>query len=393
MVIAWLIANLHVAVFYVFFILLMPYFAEYFIVLLRNAHLGHKIRVHDIKDKIRRLSKKENKEEKIAKLQAKLEKTEERFERFIANQKKREEKPYKLKIEKRDSVKWLVLVAILCFAMGLLTPIGDEPYTHIFKLMEGNTTQSISEHQPLVLYQHQGTIIVLVMLLGLLMFTDTKITLKDGFMLAGLLVLTFMSRRQFSLLLIVGVMSFTRLITEFVNKYDKGGTEAFAKLMVNWKGIIITVVLVVICSYCLYKPKMQEEYTGSNIYPVGVADFILKEVEEGRIDLNTMKIYNDYNYGSYLLYRGIPVFIDSRADLYSPQFNEGCEIFSDYINISNINVYYEDKFNDYGITHAIVYKNSKLNLFFPKDENYKELYSDDNFILYERLKINTKSDE
>lgn len=34
-----------------------------------------------------------------------------------------------------------------------------------------------------------------------------------------------------------------------------------------------------------------------------------------------MKIYNEYNYGSYLLFRGIPVFVDSRADLYTPQFN------------------------------------------------------------------------
>ena len=37
--------------------------------------------------------------------------------------------------------------------------------------------------------------------------------------------------------------------------------------------------------------------------------------------MSSMRLFNEYNYGSYLLYEGIPVFIDSRADLYAPEFN------------------------------------------------------------------------
>ena len=39
------------------------------------------------------------------------------------------------------------------------------------------------------------------------------------------------------------------------------------------------------------------------------------------LDVKNIKLFNEYNYGSYLLYKGIPVFIDSRADLYAPEFN------------------------------------------------------------------------
>lgn len=196
-----------------------------------------------------------------------------------------------------------------------------------------------------------------------------------------------------SLLVIVGVMSFTKLVTDFLDKYDKGGTEEFSKLMLTWKGEIITIIIVVLISYCMYKPKMNDEYIPEDNYPVQAANFILEEAEKGNIDLNAMKIFNDYNYGSYLLYRGIPVFIDSRADLYSPEFNDGCNIFSDYLDIANISTWYEDKFNEYGITHVITYKGAKLNLLLPKDENYKELYSDDNFVVYERLNVDTRSNE
>lgn len=366
----------------------MPYFGEYLIILIRNSHLIYKLRVLSVKKEIEKLSKKENTSEKIEKQQLKLDKIESKFAQFKQNLDRREQKPYKLKLEKRDAVKWLFLIAILCFAMGLLTPLGDEPYTHIFKLLSGTTTQSISEHQPLVLANHIGAIVVLAMLLLLIIFTDTKITLKDLFMLGGLMVLTFNARRQFSLLLIIGVISFTRIICDFTNKYDKGGAEQFTRLMVTWKGEVLTIILVVLCSFCLYNKKIDDNYINSSQYPVDAADYILEEAKFKRLDLQKMRLYNDYNYGSYLLYRGIPVFIDSRADLYSPEFNEGCNIFSDYMNISSLGVFYEDKFKEYEITHVMTYANSKLNLIISKDDNYKELYSDKYFILYERLNVN-----
>lgn len=135
----------------------------------------------------------------------------------------------------------------------------------------------------------------------------------------------------------------------------------------------------------MYYRKINDDYINSSSYPVEAADYILSEAEKGNIDLSTMKLYNDYNYGSYLLFRGIPVFIDSRADLYSPEFNEGVNVFKDYLDISGISTWYENKFEEYGITHAIMYSNSKLKMLLSKDENYKELYKDDHFIIYERL--------
>lgn len=382
---ACLIANMHAAVFYFFFILLMPYIGEYLIVILREWYPVHRLSIYELKFRIRRLEKKQCKEEKLEKLKAKLAEEETKFEKFKANMQRRKENPYKVRLVKRNAVKWLIIIAILCFAMGLLTPLGDEPYTHIFKLMHGTTTQNISEHQPLTLANHQAAIAVIVMLGILLVFTDTKISLKDGFMIGGLLVLTFMTRRQFSMLILIGGISYTKLLCDFAEKYDKNGIEDFTKLVVTWKGYIITLLLVVLCSAVSYSKKIDDEYINSSSYPVEAADYILSEVENGNLDLTKMKLYNDYNYGSYLLFRGIPVFIDSRADLYSPEFNEGVKVFSDYLDISGIATWYENKFEEYGITHAMTYANSKLKMLLSKDENYKELYKDDHFIIYERL--------
>ena len=88
-----------------------------------------------------------------------------------------------------------------------------------------------------------------------------------------------------------------------------------------------------------------------------------------------------------MLYRGIPVFIDSRADLYAPEFSGKEEdIFMDFIDTSGIGTFYEDTFEKYGITHVITYKNSKMNMIITKtqDENLKEIYRDKYFVIYER---------
>lgn len=191
------------------------------------------------------------------------------------------------------------------------------------------------------------------------------------------------------MLVLIGQFSFTRIITDFLDKYDKGGIDEFAKLMVTWRGRILTIVLIVLCTYTVYYPKTKDKYISESSYPVDAANFLISKQETGSIDFSEMRLFNDYNYGSYLLYRGIPVFIDSRADLYSPEFNKDCTIFDDYMSLSGIREYYEKKFNKYKITHAMTYTDSKINLFFSRDENLEEIYKDDHFVIYKRLNVNT----
>ena len=155
--------------------------------------------------------------------------------------------------------------------------------------------------------------------------------------------------------------------------------------MTSFLGKTLTLLVVILLSVLIYKPKVGDKFVNTSSYPVDASTYILEN-----IDTENMKLFNEYNYGSYLLFRGIPVFIDSRADLYAPEFNkgnneEGRDIFSDYINTSNISSYYESQFDKYDITHVIIGKKSKLNMLLSKDSNYKQLYSDNNFVVYDRL--------
>ena len=377
-----LIANLHCAVWPFYFVLYLPYIAEY----LAQLYYWFAIKWNELK--IKKLTKK-GKLEEIGQYQEKIAHLQLDKENSAQDRKKREKKSYKVIFKKEPMVKWLILIMVICAFTGLLTPIGDTPYTLLPRLMQGNTTQNISEHQPLVLINNKAMLTVFAVFIIFLIFTDTKAPLRDFFMLAGLTLLTLMTRRQASIFVIICGFIFTKMVSSFFSKYDKDGTKKVLQTMTSLLGKVFTILLVVLVSFVIYKDKINDKFVNEKIYPVQAADYILTS-----LDIKNMRLFNEYNYGSYLLYRGIPVFIDSRADLYSPEFNgtknkdgkyEGRDIFTDYINTSNGSKYYEDTFEKYDVTHVILRKNTKLKMLLSKDKNYNEIYQDDNFIIYERL--------
>ncbi len=389
-IIATLIANCHAAVWYLFFILALPYIGEAVVIRLMESNLSYKLRRIIYNNKERRLEKKisiakdeitKNKlTNQLEKIKGIIEELDKKIIKGTVAVKKMEEKSIKIKIERRPNIKWLILVLVICLFSGLITPqTSFEPYTHMIKLLSGNTTSNISEHLPIVLAESLDAMIVLIVLLALLIFTDTKVTLKDLFMISGLTMLMLMSRRQISILVLIGVYSLNKIIMDFIRKYDKQDTEnKVLNHLVKPYGTLLTILLALLCGTYFYGSKGEQKYIDNSAYPVEASQFILDN-----LNVDNIRLYNHYNFGSYLLYKDIPVFIDSRCDLYSPEFN-GKDIFTDAIDIANLSVYYEDKFEEYGVTHIITNSDSKLKMLLERDNNYTKIYEDDFFWIFQR---------
>lgn len=381
------IANIHAAVFPFYFILYLPYIGEYIVAILaEHTDFINKILIKSDKKEINKLLKKDKlskkQEEKLKEYTIRVEKNEEKLKNKEEVRKAKKENEYKIIIEKNKNVKWLILIMVICAFTGLVTPIGDTPYTYLLHTMKGNTTGNIGEHLPLTLYQNEEALITFAMTIILLAFTNTKIKLRDLFMLAGLMFLTFMSRRQLSMFLFIGGFTINNMLCEFLNIHNtEKEVEEAKEYVTTICGQVLTYILVIIVSgSMLYKMK-DSKIVDTKSYPEEACNYVLEN-----LNVKEIKLFNDYNYGSYLMYKGIPVFIDSRADVYDPQFN-GLEddIFQDYIKTYNLKIYYEDTFEHYNITHVMSYAKSSLALFLSKDYSYKEIYKDDNFIIFERL--------
>ena len=383
-IISLLIANLHVAVWPFFFVLFLPYIAEYFISLISNVIIYKKIKVLIIKCRIKIANRSKKTSEKVDELKIELDNLESKVSKIKIKREEENRNPYKIILKKRDNVKFLIIIMIICALMGLLTPIGDTPYTYLYKTMQGNTTKNISEHLPMTIINNSSAMCTVIILLAILIFTKTKIRLSDLLMISGLCYLMLSTRRQFSMFVLIGSVMFTRLIVNLMKIYTKNILDEIEKAFQTIIVVIALSVTMVIWSCYKIQPKWDDEYVNAKSYPVAACDYILQN-----IDLKNARFYNEYNYGSYMLFRGIPVFIDSRADLYAPEFsgNKDEDIFTDFINTSGISKFYEETFEKYNITHVLIYKKSKTNMIITKsnDKNYKELYSDDNFVVYERI--------
>lgn len=394
-----LIANLHSAVFPFYFILFLPYLGEDIVknfIATPRIRIIHKQILEKQKqiylDKIKKFEESdvriEEYKEKIKECESKITAENLKIEKYLSKTKDLDN--YKLRIATSENIKKLYIVFIICLFTGLLTPLKDMPYTYTYRIMKGNTTQAVSEHQPMILINEKKILISYGILLAILIFTKTKIRLRDLFFLSGLFILSIMTRRQESMLILFGGIVFSRILTEFIQRKNPKLLLEIQEYLTTIFGEIGILIIVLLMSTKMINPKFTQPYIDETSYPVEASHWI-KE----KLDYKNIKLFNDYNYGSYLLFEDIPVFIDSRCDLYTPEFNGtynknskkfvGKDIFSDFLNVSQIATWYDNVFKEYGATHVITSSSSKLNMLISKDPLYNKIYSDKNFVLYERV--------
>lgn len=388
-----LIVNLHMAVWPFFFVLFIPYFFEYVVSL--NIFTFDLI----LKAKIlwQRYRAKDGYEKRIAELKEKIEQNKQKRAEIQKN-------PYKIRVTRNDNIKKLFWVVVICACMGIFTPTGlTTPYTYLYKTMSGNTMQVINEHLPLDLASNQDFVAFFVMFIVVLTFIDIKIDLKHLCYYLGILYLALNARRQVSMFLVICTPILAKLMGEIFEKYAPKLQEDLIKIITNFYGKVIFATIVIIISIQEFKPKLNEQYYTNQDYPIYAAKWIKEN-----LDYKNIKLFNEYNYGSYLIYEGIPVMIDSRCDLYTPQYNtktgnpaDGQDIFMDVQNVATGDAKYNEVFDQYGITHVITYSDSSLNKKLKSNSDYKKIYpttleqkmQDDRFVIYEKIEKDESVEE
>ena len=284
----------------------------------------------------------------------------------------------KIAIEEIKNIKLVVVSFITSLFMGIFSP-SRICYTYIFRVMMGISQEYIMEHASMVVIDNPLFIAFSLVLLLILIFGNVKIYLKELFMIGGLMLMSLVSVRHLIFFYTIGLFYISVLVMRYLNDKKDRSLDILGVLLVK-NGIVYICMYLLVISAFIYKYSdiCKSEYVPENSYPVGVVKYI-----NDNLDVDDLRLYNDYNYGSYLLYNDIPVFIDSRCDLYLPEFNGlDYNIFLDDMEIIDE---YEEKFKFYNVSHVMLNKEEFLYKILVNDNNYKEIYSDDNFVLYEKL--------
>ena len=381
LLLALLIVELHCAVFPMFFVFAAPYVAEFVFLIIQDLDLDERI-FRGILKLLKAINVSEKKREKFDTLIAKSKKN---VEARKIKREKRRKNPYKVIIEKNNAQITLIVFLIIAIFLGFLNPAGTGAFTYTLKIYQGNTTTSINEHLPLTLANAKGYATMLAVTILILILTDIKIRLSDLLMFAGTIFLSFKARRQVSLVLIMGMPLLARFISSFLEKYDDKLSNILKEMATSIVGLVVVVVCVTLIGKDLYNDKKDIKYISESSYPIDATEFLYKYMEENNIALEDLHLYNEYNYGSYLLLHGIPVFIDSRCDLYTPEFNGDKDIFSDALAVPGLNSNYQEIFEKYDVRHVMLYSHDDVNTKLSQDARYSEIYSDGIFTIYKRV--------
>lgn len=276
LIIPTLIANIHAAVFPFYFILYMPYIAEWVISGFIGKDIITGLLLKADRLNIKMLEKKEKLNEKQQKELELLKTRVEKQETFFNEKKEKqdEKEPYKIMVVKDNKgIICLIGVMFLALATGLLTPIGDTPYTYLYNTMQGTTTQNISEHLPIVLWKSRYVFGYIIGAVCLISFTKIKIRLSDLFLLGGLIFLTIMSTRQQSMMYFVGILVMNKMMSQLIEVCDREGIK---EALIYFTSIVARII---ICAWFVFYLIISLNKT-KNIKIVSEKQYPIKAVED-----------------------------------------------------------------------------------------------------------------
>ncbi len=278
----------------------------------------------------------------------------------------------RIELDNNKNVKLLVVTMILSLITGLMTPIGDTPFTYFYRTSIGNSQGYIKEH--LAPGVTEMVFLAVFDLEILILMLINKIKLRDICMVIGISFMAFTANRHIAFFPIFVLPIMAKMTDQVILKFNFNLDKYTVRFLTTKVGMVVIIGISGFLCYVTYSNYKEENLIPSDTYPVKAVTYI-KE----KMDYENIRLFNEYDYGSYLLLNDIPVFIDSRADLYTKPFNNKVDIFDDYMS-SDYN--YKEVFKKYDIDHIIVAKNKNLYDNLKGDDAYLPIYEDHYFVIY-----------
>lgn len=282
---------------------------------------------------------------------------------------------------KNANLKLFVFSIFVIALGGLCNPNGFITYTYMYKNLNGLSPTFILELQKMGLTDSYYMLGIISIFLGILIFTNTKAKLSDIFLFLGLTLLTTMARRNQPYFYLIAIIPFSRILYNFLNNNNifSNVLSFIDSKLTKPVYLFILILIIVAISINNFDKRIREEYVSESTYPINAVNYIKEN-----IDIPQLKIFNHFNFGSYLEYCDIPAFIDSRSEIFCKEFND-TQILQDWLDASRANKYYQIILDKYDINYVLLYNTEFINIYIYNNPNYMLVYQDDSFCLYKKI--------
>lgn len=277
-------------------------------------------------------------------------------------------------IARKENLKYLFIPIIIGSILMFINPFGIDSVLYSIKTL-GNSfiTENISEFQSANIANALIAYIYMFIWINVYIFTNKKIKTYQMFFLYGTMFMTLISIRHFSLMVIVSVTNVEHLISVIKTMYNKY-ICGIKKEKINTINVIMcsTYMVVMFVTGAFFGKPDSYEFLPEEEYPLKGMEYINSNIPENS------RIFNEYTWGSLMMLNNRKVFIDSRADLYTNEYNKGTNVAIDYIDAIQCKKDFNKIFEKYSIDYLFISTDSNLYYNVENNPNYETLYKDKN---------------
>jgi hypothetical protein len=217
---------------------------------------------------------------------------------------------------KRGQAKPLAIAAMACVAVIPLNPNGFRLFAYPFQTLSApSMMQYIQEWFSPDFHRGIYRIFLLFIVFTLIVLARSprRPTLREGLLLLFGLAAALTSARHIPFFVLVAVPILSRRMPDSL--FAPSSTQSDQPQKRSRLALHSAIALLALCAAGLQAWSVVRHQAAAERaeFPVAATDFLQNHQGLGRT-------YNDYNWGGYLIARGLPVFVDGRADLYGDAF-------------------------------------------------------------------------
>ena len=242
--------------------------------------------------------------------------------------------------QKKYDLKPIILIMIIMLLTGLINPYGIKNILYVFTSYgQKILNETIIELVPLSFSSSYDKIIIFIIFLTYFLYFKCKnVPIRYYLLLFGTTYLAFDCSRSIALFIIGSLFPLSYLYKDKIPNID---IERFIPLIL--KNIIVISFLIVTISSTIF---IKRDFYPESREPI---DYLVKNYNTENI-----KLYINFNDGSYAVYKEIKVNIDPRAEVYLKKNNHKSDIYDEYTKLGNNEIDYKDYINKYKFTHILV---------------------------------------
>lgn len=284
-----------------------------------------------------------------------------------------------------DDIKILLQSLITIITCAMINPNGINAIRYLGNAKGIFNISGLKELQPYQINSLEAIVIIIFIVLLVIYIAKGGRDKVLIYLASGTIILSIMQKRNYWMI----IFAFIKLLIVYARKIKLSNED---KIIITKNKIlaltipctlIISLWAMILVNHSIR--AIQQNYINicDNTCTVDVAVQYLDSLSEDERD--NLVIYNEFNSGAYLEFKGYKAYIDARPELYMKSINGKEDIYEEWDNLRSGLLDIPKFINKYGFNTFITESDGVLDYFLDYNDNYERVAIGNGYTVYRQL--------